>query len=250
MEGLDTSIQYEEDWKKKEAASEIQRLYESSKRETASLSTNALPSKRQRIVSADEGRGETQSMDIDEDDYIAKALRSARTAKKEAVSPAKPRAAARVTPPQPPPEEEEEEEEEAIEQPRRGRRAASKPPAKTSRSAPTQQDPPADVTKDEAFLQAIKTARGKKDIDELDKEFNQLRIPKPANGKPEARRYEPDYKVLDDFDADMRGNFIEVVKKDLFRKDAPRKTLPVTDDGRPNFKKFKKVSFLFHGFME
>lgn len=236
LEGLDTSIRYEEDWKKKEAASEIQQLYERSKAETASIAPPPSKRPRTRRTEVEELAQDAQSMDVDEDDYVAKALRSARTAKREKTSPSKPAAAA-------PESEAEEEVEEIVEQPRR-RQPSPKKAATKPASKPTQHpDHAADVTKDEAFLQAIKTARGKKDIDELDKEFNQLRIPKPANGKQEVKRWEPDYKVLDDFDADMRGNFIEVVKKDLFRKDVPRKTLPVTSDGRPNFKKFKKVMF-------
>jgi hypothetical protein len=42
----------------------------------------------------------------------------------------------------------------------------------------------------------------------------------------------------------MRGNFIQIVKMDLMRKDGGRRQATTTDDGRPNFKKFKKVSQL------
>ena len=55
---------------------------------------------------------------------------------------------------------------------------------------------------------------------------------------------------MDEFNDDLRGNFIQIVRKDLFRKDKPldryigvgRERL---DDGRPNFKKFKKVRQVF-----
>lgn len=112
-------------------------------------------------------------------------------------------------------------------------------------------------TKDEAFLEAIsQSVKAKKALDELDQEFNQLRIPKrTAPGRPDgstvtrANEWEhPDYyRILQDFDGDdMRGNFIQIVKKDMFRKDGGTKvadrTAAVADDGRPNFKKFKKAS--------
>lgn len=112
-------------------------------------------------------------------------------------------------------------------------------------------------TKDEAFLEAIsQSVKAKKALDELDQEFNQLRIPKrTAPGKPDgsmvtrANEWEhPDYyRILQDFDGDdMRGNFIQIVKKDMFRKDGGSRVgdraAPVAEDGRPNFKKFKKAS--------
>ena len=115
-------------------------------------------------------------------------------------------------------------------------------------------------TQDTAFLQAISKSRSKKAIDEMDKEFNNLRIPKPATkggargkggaaadqaqgpaGQEKGKWDGPDYSVLNDFTDEMRGNFIQVVKMDLFRKDGGRKEGLRDDAGRPNFKKFKKV---------
>jgi hypothetical protein len=125
-------------------------------------------------------------------------------------------------------------------------------------------------TQDEAFLQAISKSRSKKkEMDELDQEFNNLRIPKPkavrgrgagaaaaeaggTAGTAGSGRKDweaPDYSVLNGFNDEMRGNFIQVVKVDLFRKDGGRKVGvgagdEVGVDGRPNFKKFKKASCL------
>ena len=104
-----------------------------------------------------------------------------------------------------------------------------------------------EVTKDQNFLQAItKATKSKKAIDELDKEFNNLKIPK-VRGKdvipPSSTTYDhPDWNLVDEFDDELRGNFIQIVKKDLFRKDLGEKRAERVDDGRPNFKKFKKVS--------
>jgi hypothetical protein len=143
---------------------------------------------------------------------------------------------------------EEEEEEEEVEEP-------------TPSNQPTQ---------DTAFLQAISKSRSKKAMDEMDKEFNNLRIPKPAtktaakgknsvfgpgasaNGQDGAADANgdrgkwdgPDYSVLKDFNDEMRGNFIQVVKMDLYRKDGGRKESQEDVSGRPNFKKFRKVSLL------
>jgi hypothetical protein len=134
-------------------------------------------------------------------------------------------------------EEEEEEGEEEEPEPQ----LQVKKPAK--KGAKDVQQPGTQLDKDEKFLQAItKNTRKKAEIDELDKEFNQLRIPKPnTKAKAKATWEAPDYSVLQDFDDEMRGNFIEIVKKDLFRKDVRKDATVVVDNGRPNFKKFKKV---------
>ena len=99
---------------------------------------------------------------------------------------------------------------------------------------------------DPRFLTAITKARKTRNaMDQLDKEFNDLRIPKlkekdvvPAR----AMAYDhPDWNLVDDFDDELRGNFIQIVKKDLYRRDLGRKDAVRVEDGRPNFKKFKKV---------
>jgi hypothetical protein len=112
----------------------------------------------------------------------------------------------------------------------------------------TQTIPPS--TQDTAFLTAIaKHTKSKKAIDELDKEFNQLRIPKPGanpgSNVIKASAWDanhPDWNLVNEFDDDMRGNFIQIVRMDLMRKDGGRKVAGSVDDGKPNFKKFKKVS--------
>ena len=107
--------------------------------------------------------------------------------------------------------------------------------------------PPGKPDKDDAFLKAVaSTKRGKKHEDEFDREFNNLRISKPDLQREEA---EKEWAVLEDFgnDGDMRGNFMVVVEMEVFKKeglsrDAVRTTGGRLDwEGRPNYKKFKKV---------
>lgn len=148
------------------------------------------------------------------------------------------------------------EESEAIEPPRKALRAAS-PPKKAStqskgkgKNATGESRPPvAPATQDTAFLQAIaKNVKSRKAIDELDKEFNQLRIPKPG-AQPGSHVVKasawnashPDWNLVNDFDDDLRGNFIEIIRVDLMRKDGGRKEPVRSDQGVPNFKKFKKA---------
>lgn len=152
------------------------------------------------------------------------------------------------------------EESEMIEPPRKGKTRAQSPTKELAKRQSQQQQssstktlngqshPPA--SQDTAFLQAIaKNTKSRKAIDELDKEFNQLRIPKPG-GNPghnivKASAWDanhPDWNIVNDFDDGMRGNFIEIIRVDLMRKDGGRKQATTTDDGTPNFKKFKKVS--------
>ena len=95
---------------------------------------------------------------------------------------------------------------------------------------------------DQAFLTALASRkRGKKGEDDFDREFNKLRI-----SKPDIHREEEDWAVLGDFDDDVRnirGNFMVVVDIDIHRPSKSRGTanLSITYDGKPNFKKFKKV---------
>ena len=111
---------------------------------------------------------------------------------------------------------------------------------------------PEDVTKDTEFLQAAtKARRGAKELDEFDLEFNALKIAKPKNaqaikiygtGLTDPSRI---YNSVVDLDSDVTGNFIKIERVNLFRKDKDRQqdALPEHDwAGRPNFKKFKKVS--------
>lgn len=265
LDGLDTSVQYEDELKKQETANEIRELYEQSKRESASLASMP-PSKRPRRhgpAEVAEQSTETPSredpMEIDEEhDFITRALRSARV-KKEIVSPAKPPYAVEKVS-KPPPKRVLttaqarlargilSEEEEPVEQQKP--RSKSSSATKSGKSPPKRGAKATQMTKDEAFLQAItKASRKNKEMEELDKEFNELRIPKANNKRgtdPAVRANHisdnrPDYGLLDDFDGETKGNFIEIVRKDLFRKDVP-KVAQTVNDGQPNFKKFKKVS--------
>lgn len=105
---------------------------------------------------------------------------------------------------------------------------------------------PGKPDQDEAFLKAVaSTKRGKKHEDQFDREFNNLRISKPDLQREEA---EKQWAVLDEFgdDGDVRGNFMVVVEMDLFRKEDPNRGVARAGgrmdwEGRPDFKKFKKV---------
>lgn len=178
-------------------------------------------------------------MEVDEEDFVSKALRTARTAKTEAASPIKPRRSSPTKAAEPVPQAREPSAEEEEEEELQGTKKSKKGKAATQKSG-------GELDKDNTFLQAIaKSNRSKKAMDELDTEFNQLRIPKPnTKGKTPAvttKVWEArDYSILNDMDTDLRGNFIAIVKKDLFRKDKPKVAEPIVNGG-PNFKKFKKV---------
>lgn len=199
-------------------------------------------------------------MDLDEEeeplDFVQHTLRQAAIAKKEARQPS----GVLMPPPAQIPTKRKNgrnatrspsEETEMIEPPRKGRspikKSTQQKSSTTTKPPAGQSHPPA--TQDNAFLQAIaKNVKSRKAIDELDKEFNQLRIPKPgANPGQNVVRASawdanhPDWNIVNDFNDDLRGNFIEIIRVDLMRKDGGRKEAMTTDDGRPNFKKFKKV---------
>lgn len=260
LEGFDTTVNYQDALRKKEEEDDIRQLYEQTKRGPSTL--EQAPAKRARMEQVTEEREASvlntasiaELMDIDEEnDFVAKALKSARDIKKEKEgrSPTKKRTPPQRTSPQrAPPKpvreatpEEEEELEEAPPTKGKGKGGALK---QRATKAATQ------VDKDERFLQAIRTAVKKKQaVDELDKEFNNLRILKPgAKAKANVgaaktlQQDHPDWAVVNDFHDQLRGNFIEVVRKDLLRKDGGTKTAVVEDHGKVNFKKFKKVSLV------
>ena len=123
-----------------------------------------------------------------------------------------------------------------------------KKPASKAGAAPGKPD------KDEAFLKAVaSTKRGKKHEDRFDREFNNLKISKPDLRKEEV---EKQWDVLEEFgdDGDVRGNFMVVVEMEIPDKQS-RGTRRYGEgrmewEGRPDFKKFKKVCdlsyYLFH----
>lgn len=132
-------------------------------------------------------------------------------------------------------------------------KSSSKPPSKavSVRQAKTQSQVSADSVsrqpdRDEAFLKAVASMkRGKKQEDEFDREFNNLRI-----AKPELNQYQEEWAVLDQFtdSDDLRGNFMVIVDIDVFKKgDTPIDAYRVSGgradwEGRPNFKRFKQAS--------
>ena len=98
---------------------------------------------------------------------------------------------------------------------------------------------------DTAFLKAVaSTKRGKKTEDEFDREFNKLKISKPDVHHGEQ---EKEWAVLDDFEEDrgIRGNFMLVMEMDIHSTENTGKQSRVNAamdwQGRPNFKRFKKV---------
>lgn len=102
---------------------------------------------------------------------------------------------------------------------------------------------PQPMTRDEQFLRVVaEHKKAKAAIDDLDKSFDSmLRIPK-AQTQSEADK--PDYSVLDEVPPPKAGNYIAVMRTNsLFRKDlGQKKERENSEDGRPNFKKFKKVN--------
>ena len=251
---------------------EIMEIYEQAMQKT----DQQPPPKRARLAQINESREDTPTstqasgggMDVDEEeplDFVQKTLGQAAKAKREGRHPSgilmppptqipsKTKNSRRTRSPS--------EESEMIEPPRKGKTRAQSPikelakrqtqQLSSSKNLTGQSHPP--TSQDAAFLQAIaKNTKSRKAIDELDKEFNQLRIPKPG-GNPghnvvKASAWDanhPDWNLVNEFDDDMRGNFIEIIRVDLMRKDGGRKEATTTDDGRPNFKKFKKVSAVY-----
>lgn len=123
------------------------------------------------------------------------------------------------------------------------KRATSKPPSTVgpATSGTTSQK----MDTDAEFLKAIaSTKRGKKTEDEFDREFNKLKIYKPEINHEEQ---EEQWNVLADFgdDTGLRGNFMVVVEMDTYRKEGSRQRgIALQWEGKPNFKKFKKVPLL------
>ncbi|ORY23559.1 hypothetical protein BCR39DRAFT_549174 [Naematelia encephala] len=253
---FDISVEEEED---KPISAELRELYEQTKAQSLQP-----PAKRSRLTGPPASSNDPdvalpnqlkttetsaeEAMEVDDDPIQATLRRAAqvkrqgRTQSQNTMPP--PAATARAGLRSRSPEEETEEIEDT-----RGQRLVAKPNPPPKKTVQRRSPVPAsgDLTKDDNFLQAItKASKTKKAVDELDKEFNLLRIPKPgANPGSNAIRASewdashPDYNIVNDFEDDCRGNFIQIVKKDLFRKDARRETVSV-DNGRPNFKKFKK----------
>ena len=101
---------------------------------------------------------------------------------------------------------------------------------------------------DKSFLTALASMKkGKKNEDSFDREFNNLRISKPDIEREVKER---EWDLLDGLDdeRDVRGNFMLVVELDVYRKGGSTGTGMLGAgrmdwEGKPNFKKFRKVSF-------
>lgn len=105
---------------------------------------------------------------------------------------------------------------------------------------------------DAAFLKALaSTKRGKKTEDAFDRDFNKLKISKPNPDQDvddEREREEQELKVLATFgdeERNVRGNFMNVIEIDVWKGgDKGRENNRRRNEeweGKPNFKKFKKV---------
>uniref|UniRef100_A0A8H8CF78 FHA domain-containing protein n=1 Tax=Psilocybe cubensis TaxID=181762 RepID=A0A8H8CF78_PSICU len=106
------------------------------------------------------------------------------------------------------------------------------------------------VDTDQPFLTAIASRkRGKKaeNLDQFDKDFNNLQIVKPKLDS-DRRDPEEEWALLKEFgdDSDVRGNFMIIVDLEVYKKDEAaieaqrQKSWNPAWDGRPNFKKFKQ----------
>ncbi|KAK4684742.1 hypothetical protein P7C73_g5427, partial [Tremellales sp. Uapishka_1] len=240
---LESSVTSLADRKKEETNAEAQELYQQ-------LRAGIEPApKRARLETGESSRRETPSRDVeidmdnDEEDFVHRTLRK----KKPVLEVPPPGQRSRSTP-----IEEAAEEDEPVEPVEAVESAVTRPPVPTPKpKKDVPKDPKAGVSKDEAFLQAIsKHTKGKKALDQFDKEFNKLRIAKPGvHGKGQLRNawevQGDNYDLVRDFEDDLTGNFITIVRKDLLRKDLGKdREAQTIDDGRPNFKKFKKKNIV------
>ena len=119
---------------------------------------------------------------------------------------------------------------------------AAKPPS-TLKNGSVPGAQPGKPDTDDAFLKAVaSTKRGKKNEDNFDREFNKLKISRPELEREDQE--DRQWAVLEDFgdDSNIRGNFMMIVEFDAprHRTRAPQERNPEWD-GKPNFKKFKKV---------
>jgi len=98
---------------------------------------------------------------------------------------------------------------------------------------------------DQAFLKALASKkRGKKMEDNFDREFNQLKISKPDLQR---EHKEDEWAVLAEFgdDTNLRGNFMVIVETETRCAKSGMENYPNAEWlGRPNFKRFKRVSGL------
>jgi hypothetical protein len=138
---------------------------------------------------------------------------------------------------------------------------ASKPPTSKAPLSPVKASAPSSPAKnrgaepgkpdtDAAFLKAIaSTRKGKRTEDDFDRDFNKLRISRPGTAPEEPAEAEPEdqWAILHDFgDGNgLSGNFMTIVEMPVFRKEKPQPVYNPAWDGKPNFKKFKKVCLFF-----
>lgn len=130
-------------------------------------------------------------------------------------------------------------------------KSASKPASFTqSTKDSTQSHGSGEPDKDEAFLKAVATKKRGKNVDDtFDREFNNLRISKP---EVEVDNQRKEWSVLEEFgdDGDLRGNFMVIVEIDV--KTGGERTMRGGEsrldwEGKPDFKKFKKVRTISFG---
>jgi hypothetical protein len=144
--------------------------------------------------------------------------------------------------------------------------AGAKPTSKAATAASKPSSSNNKLDTDENFLKAVNSMkRGKKQEDNFDREFNQLRITKPRNVNVDTTGPDTNVKgvpevvvapwdAIDDFgDIGIRGNFMVVVDMDI-QRGASAKSAPSARNndvvkpewmGKSNFKKFKTVESFF-----
>ncbi|KAG6833175.1 hypothetical protein H0H87_010563 [Tephrocybe sp. NHM501043] len=120
---------------------------------------------------------------------------------------------------------------------------SSKPPSSTPKKPPASQKggaAPGKPDQDTTFLKAIaSTKKGKKAEDDFDRDFNKLKITKPALEREDP---EQQWALVADFggDKNIRGNFMVVVEMPVYRRDRTDDDDMQRWDGQENHKKFKK----------
>lgn len=116
----------------------------------------------------------------------------------------------------------------------------SNKPASTNGKKARSGAQPGKPDQDHEFLKAIaSTKKGKKAEDEFDREFNKLKISKPALERDDP---EDEWAVLAQFgdETNLRGNFMVIVEMPAYNRNRRRGVANPEWNEQPNFKKFKK----------
>ncbi|KAG6917214.1 hypothetical protein DXG01_003419 [Tephrocybe rancida] len=121
-------------------------------------------------------------------------------------------------------------------------RASSKPPSSAQIKTHKAGALPGKPDQDAKFLKAIaSTKKGKKTEDDFDRDFNKLKITKPALEREEP---EEQWALVADFgdDTNVRGNFMVVVEMPAYNRGRKGQVDEIREEwqGKTNYKKFRK----------